>query len=236
MSFWNITLELLSGFGFTCALFVLTLLFAIPLGLALSFCRMSTNKILQSIMKVFIWIIRGVPLMLLVFMIYYLPGLLGNGTINIFDSLDRYFTGVFGSSELLRYGSFIAVLIAFVINYSCYFAEIFRGGIESIPQGQYEAGQVLGLTKTQIFTRIILKQVIKRILPPMTNEIITLVKDTALANAIAIPEIILCAKNMAARQAIIWPIFYTAVFYLLFVGIITIVLGQAEKKLSYFKA
>jgi polar amino acid transport system permease protein len=236
MSFWDITLELLSGFGFTCALFCLTLIFAIPLGLLLSFCRMSTNQPLQTGTKIFIWIIRGIPLMLLVFMIYYLPGLLGTGSINIFDNLDRYFTSIFGSRELLRYGSFLAVLIAFVINYSCYFAEIFRGGIESIPHGQYEAGQVLGLTKTQIFTKIILKQVIKRILPPMTNEIITLVKDTALANAIAIPEIILCAKNMASKQAIIWPIFYTAVFYLLFVGIITIVLGKAEKKLSYFKA
>ncbi len=236
MSFWDITLELLLGFGFTVALFALTLLFAIPLGLALSFARMSTFKPLQSGTKIFIWIIRGIPLMLLVFMIYYLPGLLGNGTINIFDQLDRYFTGVFGSRELLRYGSFFAVLIAFVINYSCYFAEIFRGGIESIPQGQYEAGQVLGLTKGQIFTKIVLKQVIKRILPPMTNEIITLVKDTALANAIAIPEIILCAKNMASKQAIIWPIFYTAIFYLIFVGVLTIVLGKAEKKLSYFKA
>ena len=236
MSFWNITLDLLSGFGFTCALFIFTLILAIPLGLLLSFLRMSSNKVLQGIMKVFIWIVRGIPLMLLVFMIYYLPGLIGNGSINVFDKLDRYFTSLLGSNELLRYGSFFAVLIAFVINYSCYFAEIFRGGIESIPQGQYEAGQVLGMTKTQIFTKIILKQVIKRILPPMTNEIITLVKDTALANAIAIPEIILCAKDMASKQAIIWPIFYTAIFYLIFVDVLTILLGKAEKKLAYFKA
>ena len=137
---------------------------------------------------------------------------------------------------MLYHGRFIAVLIAFVINYSCYFSEIFRGGIESISRGQYEAGQVLGMTKGQIFKKIILKQVIKRILPPMSNEIITLVKDTALANAIAIPEIIQRAELMASGQAIIWPIFYTAVFYLLFVGGLTILLGRAEKKLSYFKA
>ena len=137
---------------------------------------------------------------------------------------------------MLYHGRFIAVLIAFVINYSCYFSEIFRGGIESISRGQYEAGQVLGMTKGQIFRKIILKQVIKRILPPMSNEIITLVKDTALANAIAIPEIIQRAEQMASAQAIIWPIFYTAVFYLLFVGGLTLLLGHAEKKLSYFKA
>ncbi|MBQ8403346.1 MAG: amino acid ABC transporter permease [Clostridia bacterium] len=236
MSFWDITLELLSGFGFTLALFILTLIFAIPLGLAISFARMSTIKPVQSVTKVFIWVIRGIPLMLLIFMIYYLPGLLGSQMFNVFDHLDRYFTGVSGSLELLRYGSFLAVLIAFVINYSCYFAEIFRGGIESIPQGQYEAGQVLGLTKSQIFTKVVLKQVIKRILPPMTNEIITLVKDTALANAIAVPEIILCAKDLASIKAIVWPLFYTAVFYLIFVGLLTIILGKAEKKLSYFKA
>ena len=236
MSFWDITLELLSGFGFTLALFILTLIFAIPLGLAISFARMSTIKPVQSVTKVFIWVIRGIPLMLLIFIIYYLPGLLGNGSYNIFNDLDLEFTKLAGSSELLRYGSFLAVLIAFVINYSCYFAEIFRGGIESIPQGQYEAGQVLGLTKSQIFTKVVLKQVIKRILPPMTNEIITLVKDTALANAIAIPDIILCAKDLASTKAIIWPLFYTAVFYLIFVGLITIILGKAEKKLSYFKA
>lgn len=137
---------------------------------------------------------------------------------------------------MLYHGRFIAVLIAFVINYSCYFSEIFRGGIESISRGQYEAGQVLGMTKGQIFRKIVLKQVIKCILPPMSNEIITLVKDTALANAIAIPEIIQRAELMASGQAIIWPIFYTAVFYLLFVGGLTILLGRAEKKLSYFKA
>ncbi len=237
MEFLQITLDLLGGFGLTCLLFFLTLLFAIPLGLALSFGSMSKVKAVKKITRVFIWIIRGIPLMLLICMIYYLPGLLGKpGTINVFDSMDRFFTGLAGSSELLYYGRFLAVLIAFVINYSCYFSEIFRGGIESISQGQYEAGQVLGLTQGQIFRKIVLKQVIKRILPPMSNEIITLVKDTALANVIAIPEIIKCAKDMAATDALIWPLFYTAVFYLLFVGLVTILLGYAEKRLSYFKA
>ena len=236
MDFLQITLDLLGGFGLTALLFALTLLFAVPLGLGLSFCSMSKCKPVQSITKVFIWIIRGIPLMLFVCMIYYLPGLLGTGTVNVFDKLDRYFTALSGSSELLYYGSFVAVLIAFVINYACYFSEIFRGGIESIPQGQYEAGKVLGLTKGQVFRKIVLKQVIKRILPPMSNEIITLVKDTALANVIAIPEIIKRAKDMAATEALTWPLFYTAVFYLVFVGLVTVILGYAEKRLSYFKA
>lgn len=236
MSFWQITLELFSGFGLTCLLFLLTLVLAIPLGLGVSFCTMSSFKPLKVVSKVFVWIIRGIPLMLLIFMIYYLPGLLGSGSLNIFNQLDRYFTQLAGSREMLYYGRFIAVLIAFVINYACYFSEIFRGGIESISRGQYEAGQVLGMTKGQIFRKIILKQVIKRILPPMSNEIITLVKDTALANAIAIPEIIKRAELMASAQAIIWPIFYTGVFYLLFVGGLTLLLGHAEKKLAYFKA
>lgn len=233
MNFLEITWELLGGFGLTCLLFLLTLILAIPLGLALSFCSMSKWKPLKTVSKVFIWIIRGIPLMLFICMIYYMPGLLGM-KINVFDSLDRYFTALAGSPTLLYYGSFCAVLIAFVINYACYFSEIFRGGIESISAGQYEAGQVLGLTKGQIFRKIILKQVMKRILPPMSNEIITLVKDTALANVIAIPEIIKRAQDMAATQALTWPLFYTAAFYLLFVGAVTLLLGYAERKLSYF--
>lgn len=235
MTFWQITLELLHGFGLTCLLFVLTLVFAMPLGLGLSFCTMSRFKPLRAVSRVFVWIIRGVPLMLFICMIYYLPGLLGSGSGNIFDSLDRYFTRLMGSGQLLYYGSFIAVLIAFVINYACYFSEIFRGGVESISHGQYEAGQVLGMTKGQIFRKVIFKQVVKRILPPMSNEVITLVKDTALANVIAIPEIIKQAKDMAATQALVWPLFYTAVFYLIFVGALTLLFGYAEKRLSYFK-
>ncbi len=236
MSFLDITLELLGGFGLTCLLFICTLIFSIPLGLALSFCTMSSFKPVKITFKVFIWIIRGIPLMLFIFMIYYLPGILGLG-VNVFDLIDRQFPIISGDVMLLgHYGRFLAVLIAFVINYACYFSEIFRGGIQSIPQGQYEAGQVLGMTKGQIFRKVILKQVIKRILPPMSNEIITLIKDTALANAIAIPELIMCAKIMASSEALTWPIFYTAVFYLLFVGGLTLLFGWAEKKLSYFKA
>ena len=160
-----------------------------------------------------------------------MPGLLFE--FPLFAKIDRYFFLEYGISDT---GRIVAVLIAFTINYACYFSEIYRGGIESISQGQYEAGQVLGLTQGQVFRKIILKQVVKRILPPMSNEIITLVKDTALANVIAVPEIIMCAKEMAATDALIWPLFYTAVFYLLFVGLVTILLGYAEKKLSYFKA
>ena len=236
MTFWNITLELLHGFGLTSLLFLLTLVFSIPLGLSLSFCTMSSFKPLKYTSKIFVWVIRGIPLMLFIFMIYYLPGLLELGTVNIFDHLDRTFTQMAGSRDLLYYGRFLAVLIAFVINYACYFSEIFRGGIESISKGQYEAGQVLGMTKGQIFTKIVLKQVIKRIIPPMSNEIITLVKDTALANVIAIPEIILVSKIMASSKALTWPLFYTAIFYLLFVGVLTLLFGRIEKKLSYFKA
>ncbi len=236
MTFWQITLDLLHGFGLTCLLFLLTLILALPLGLGLSFCTMSKWKPVKVIRRVFVWVIRGIPLMLFICMIYYLPGLLGSGSMNVFDGLDRYFTQLAGSSQLLYYGSFCAVLIAFVINYACYFSEIFRGGIESIPHGQYEAGQVLGMTRGQIFRKIILKQVVKRILPPMSNEVITLVKDTSLANVIAIPEIIKRAKDMAATQALTWPLFYTGVFYLLFVGALTLLFGYAEKRLSYFKA
>lgn len=238
MEFIKITQELLEGFGITCLLFAFTLLLAIPLGLIFSFCSMSKVKILKVPTRTFIWIIRGIPLMLFIFVIYYLPSLLadGNAAINIFNTIDLKMTIAAGSGELLWQGRFLAVLIAFVINYACYFSEIFRGGIESVSLGQYEAGYVLGLTKSQVFFKIVLKQVIKRIVPALSNEIITLVKDTALANAIAIPEIIKCAKDMASSQALIWPLFYTAVFYLLFVGLLTIVLGRVEKKLSYFKS
>ena len=167
MSFWDITLDLLSGFGFTCALFIFTLILAIPLGLVFSLLRMSSNKILQSVMKVFIWVVRGIPLMLLVFMIYYLPGLVGNN--------------IWGGGEG---GRFFAASIAFILNYACYFSEIYRGGIQGVPVGQQEAGQVLGLTKSQVFFKVTLLQMVKRIVPPMSNEIITLVKDPFNTNLI----------------------------------------------------
>ena len=229
MSFGEVFLYLLDGFRYTCLIFFFTLIFALPLGLLMSFCTMSKFKPLSATMKVIVWIIRGIPLMLQIFMIYYLPGLLG--TNNIFSNIDLYF--------LLRYdlqdmGRFIAVIIAFSINYAAYFSEIFRGGIESIPRGQYEAAQVLGMTKSQTFFRIILPQVIKRILPPMSNEIITLVKDTALSRVILISELIMQAEKLMA-QAIIWPLFFTGVYYLVFNGVLTLLFGWVEKKLSYYR-
>lgn len=169
--------------------------------------------------------------MLQIFIIYYVPGLLFN--YQVFGQIDRYMFIEYGLSDM---GRITAVLIAFTINYACYFSEIYRGGIESISKGQYEAGYVLGLTKSQIFRKIILKQVVQRIVPPMSNEIITLIKDTALANCIMVCEIIKNAKELAATKAMIWPLFFTGVFYLVFVGILTVGLGKVEKKLSYFRS
>ena len=169
--------------------------------------------------------------MLQIFIIYYVPGLLFG--YQLFGQIDRYMFIEYGIADA---GRITAVLIAFTLNYACYFSEIYRGGIESISKGQYEAGYVLGLTKSQIFRKIILKQVVQRIVPPMSNEIITLIKDTALANCIMVCEIIKNAKELAATKAMIWPLFFTGVFYLVFVGILTIVLNKAEKKLSYFRS
>lgn len=242
MSFLEITLFLANGFVFSLIIFAVTLICGIPLGLPIAFCSMSRFKPVRAIAKTVVWIVRGIPLMLQIFIIYYVPGLLfGNP---IFSQIDRYIIRNFeipndGSlTQLLltNMGGLVSVLIAFSINYACYFSEIYRGGIESISKGQYEAGYVLGMTKSQVFKNVILKQVIKRIVPPMSNEIITLIKDTALANCIMIPEIIKQAKELAATQALVWPLFYTGVFYLIFVGILTILLGKLEKKLSYFKA
>ena len=214
MGFLDVTLSLLGGLEQTCLIFALTLVLALPLGLVISFGSMSKFKPLAAAVKVFVWIIRGVPLMLQVIIAFYVPGFL------------------FGTPLLTR---FAAVIVAFVINYACYFSEIYRGGIESISKGQYEAGQVLGMTKTQVFFKVILLQVVKRILAPMSNEIITLVKDTALARVIMIPELIQAAE-VYAGYGLMWPLFYTAVFYLALVGILTLLFGFCEKKLSYFKA
>ncbi len=211
--FIEITLNLLQGFGTTCAIFALTLVLSLPLGLLIAFGSMSKFKPLKCVVKVFVWIVRGVPLMLLLIVVYYGPGL------------------IFGWDLLPR---FIAVIVAFSINYACYFSEIFRGGIESIPKGQYEASKVLGLTKSQTFFKIILLQVIKRILAPISNETITLVKDTALSRVILVNEIIKLAEDYIV-DSLIWPLFYTAVFYLVFVGILTLLFGYLEKKLSFYK-
>ena len=230
MSFLEVTAFLWDGFKISMLIFAVTLLCGAPLGLPIAFCSMSRFKPIKAISRVIVWIVRGIPLMLQIFIIYYVPGLLFN--VPMFSQIDRY---VFSNYGIPDAGRIVAVLIAFTINYACYFSEIYRGGIESISKGQYEAGYVLGLTKKQIFRNIILKQVIQRIVPPMSNEIITLIKDTALANCIIVCEIIKQAKELAATKALVWPLFYTGVFYLIFVGILTIVLGKVEKKLSYFR-
>ena len=231
MSFLEVTKFLLDGFWISLLIFAVTLLCGAPLGLPIAFCSMSRFKVVKAISKVVVWIVRGVPLMLQIFIIYYVPGLLfGN---QIFGKLDRFMYLQYGIRDA---GRITAVLIAFTLNYACYFSEIYRGGIESISRGQYEAGYVLGLTNSQIFRKIVLKQVLQRIVPPMSNEIITLIKDTALANCIIVCEIIKQAKELAATKAMVWPLFYTGVFYLIFVGILTILLGRLEKKLSYFRS
>ena len=237
MDFSFVTQSLLGGFAVTCLLFILTLILALPLGLLISFCTMSKFKPLKYLFKIIVWIVRGVPLMLQIFILYFLPRFLTKDGSNPWAIVDKYFYFEYGiqfGENGAGLGAFISTLLAFAINYACYFSEIFRGGIESINKGQHEAGQVLGMTKGQIFSKVVLLQVIKRIVPPMSNEIITLVKDTALANSIGIVEIILQAK-LFTQQAI-WPLFYSSVFYLIFVGVLTLLFGFIEKKLSYFKA
>ena len=214
-TFLPITSDLLVGFRATVKLFTLTLLFSLPLGLLISFGSMSKIKPVSWFVRTIVWIIRGTPLMLQLIVIYYGPGLLFNMPL-----MDR----------------FLAALVAFVINYACYFSEIYRGGIESISKGQYEAGQVLGLTKTQTFFKVVLLQVIKRIIPPMSNEIITLVKDTSLARIIAVYEIIWSAERFIKLKGLIWPLFYTGAFYLVFCGVLTLLFGYIEKKMSYFRS
>ena len=214
MSFWEVTLELLKGFQTTVIIFAGTLAAALPLGLVVCFGSMCRFAPLRWLTRTFIWIIRGTPLMLQVIVVYYLPGL------------------AFGIPVQNRMG---AVLAAFIINYAAYFSEIYRGGIEGIPQGQWEAGQVLGMTRGQIFRKVILLQVVKRILAPMSNETITLVKDTSLARVIGIGEVIRAAQDITAQRALLWPLFYTGVFYLVFNGGLTLLFGWAEKKLNYYK-
>ena len=214
MGFWDVTRSLFFGFQTTLLLFALTLLFALPLGLVISFGSMSKFLPLRYLCKIVVWIIRGTPLMLQVIVIFYVPGIF------------------FGTPFATRFN---AAVIAFVFNYACYFSEIYRGGIESISRSQYEAGQVLGMTKSEIFFRVVLLQVIKRIIAPMANEIITLVKDTALARVIVVMEIVKMAEDIMAT-GLIWPLFYTGVYYLAFVGILTLLFGHIEKSLDYFKA
>ena len=212
--FLEVTKKLLTGFGLSVEIFFITLLFSLPLGLLVMLGSRSRFRPLSAITKTFVWIIRGTPLMLQIFVVFYGPGL------------------AFGAKMLPR---MTAVFIAFIINYACYFSEIYRGGVEAIPRGQQEAAQVLGMSKTGAFFRVVLLQVVKRILPAMGNEIITLVKDTALANVIAIKEVTMSAKEFISSAGIIWPLFYSGAFYLLFCGLVTILMARAEKRLDYFK-
>ena len=217
--FVTVTTTLLEGFLSTLQLFVLTLIFSLPLGLLISFGSMSRHAVIRMPVRFIIWVVRGTPLMLQLLVIYYGPGI-------IFDA-------PFWNE--LENGRFYAALLSFVINYSCYFSEIYRGGIQSIDVGQYEAGQVLGLSKAQVFFKIILLQVVKRIVPPISNEIITLVKDTSLARVIAVYEIIWEGQSFIKSAGIIWPLFYTGAFYLIFSGLLTLLFGFIEKKLGYFE-
>ena len=214
MDFLGVNAQLLGGFKYTLLIFFITLVAAIPLGLPIALGSMSRFKPLRWISRAFVWVIRGTPLMLQIMVVFYVPGL------------------VFGTPFRSR---IIAVIIAFIINYAAYFSEIYRGGIESIPVGQYEAGQVLRLTKTQTFFKVVLFQVVKRIMAPMSNEVITLVKDTSLANVIAVGELIMSAQNIVKVYAIIWPLFYTAIFYLIFCGVLTLLFNALEKKLNYYR-
>ena len=213
MTFHSVTQQLLTGCGNTCLIFALTLVFSLPLGLLVAFCSMSRIQPLRYLSRTLVWIIRGTPLMLQIIVVFYGPGLLAGA-----DSFPRM----------------TAVLVAFIINYACYFSEIFRGGIESIPKGQYEAAQVLGMTKSQCFFKVILLQVVKRIVPPLSNEIITLVKDTSLARIIAVREIIMEAQ-VFIKKGFIWPLFYSGAFYLIFCGLLTILFHRIEKGLDYFR-
>ena len=215
--FANVTLSLMGGFVTTIQLFCLTLVFALPLGLIISFGSMSRFTPLRALVKTVVWAVRGTPLMLQIIVIFYGPALLWG-------------------MQAPRFG---AALLSFVINYACYFSEIYRGGIQSVPRGQMEAGQVLGLSGRQIFFKVTLLQMIKRIVPPMSNEIITLVKDTSLARIISLQEIIWAGyafvKSSHGISGQIWPLFFTGIYYLIFSGVLTLLFGYIEKKLDYFK-
>ena len=209
----EIVKQLLSGFGLNMLLFFTTLAGGIPLGLVVMFGYRARVKPVAWLFKLLVWIIRGTPLMLQLMAVYFLPSLLFGHTF---------------SREM-------AAVIAFIVNYSCYFAEIYRGGLESIPRGQYEAGQVLGMTRSQVFFRVVLMQVVKRIVTPMGNEVITLIKDTSLANIISVAEIIMTSERFLAK-GMLGPFFSTAIFFLVFNGIVTVLLARLEKKLDYYKS
>ena len=224
--FETVILSLNNAFTVTLRLFAVTLLGALPLGLLISFGSMNKWKItlgkyqfrpISFLFRLIVWVFRGSPLMLQLMIIFYVPGMIGNNP--------WAFSG----------GRFWAAAVAFILNYACYFSEIYRGGIEAIPRGQDEAGLVLGMTKSQIFFKVKLIQMVRRIVPPMSNEIITLVKDTSLANVIALTELIFAGERFLKNPGITWPLFFTGVYYLAFTGILTLIFGYVEKKLSFYK-
>ena len=217
-TFRTVLSALNSGFLKTLQLFFITLIGALPLGLVISFGSMSRFPPLRWLTRLVVWVIRGTPLVLQIIALFYVPG------------IQKWFNWPSGES-----GRMMAVCVAFIINYACYFSEIYRGGIQGVPKGQQEAGQVLGMTKSQIFRHITLLQMIKRIVPPMSNEIITLVKDTSLARIIAVYELIWSGQTFIKSAGIIWPLFYTTVFYLVFNGGLTLLFGYIERKLDFFK-
>ena len=212
--FGTVTITMMKGFALNIQLFAITLILSLPLGLLVSFGTMSKFKPLSWLVRLYVYIMRSTPLMLQLAIVYYLPGI------------------AFGPQYNLP--KMTAAALAFVLNYAAYFSEIFRGGIQGVPVGQREAGEVLGMTKRQIFFKVTLLQMVKRVVPPMSNEIITLVKDTSLANFIMVKEIIAMAKDFGNR-AMIWPLFYAGVFFLIFNGVVTVLLSRTEKKLDYFK-
>ena len=214
----------------TLKVFGFTLLYSVPLGMIVALLKMCRIKPVSWLTNLYILIMRGTPLMLQVIVAYYAVP-----TLKSQDNLPSIIQNILSNIDIKDENyMFNAVLVAFVLNYAAYFAEIFRGGIESIPKGQYEAGQVLGMTKTQVFFKVVLMQVVKHIIPPMSNEIITLVKDTSLARVIAIPEILMAAERFSGR-GLIWPLFYTGVFFLVFNGVLTILFNKIEKKFDYYK-
>lgn len=214
----NVSLTLLKGLGTTTEIFFLTLLFSLPLGLVIAFGSMSRFTPLRWLCNTVVWIVRGTPLMLQLIAFFYVPGIAG---FQIWPSGDA--------------GRMMATVVAFSINYACYFSVIYRGGIQGVPVGQREAGEVLGMTKSQIFFKVTLLQMVKRIVPPMSNEIITLVKDTSLARIIAVYELTFTGYSYMKSSGLVWPLFYTGLFYLLFVGVLTILFNYIERKLSYFR-
>ena len=214
----SVTVSLAQGMWVAVEIFFLTLLFSLPLGLLVAFGSMSKWAPVRWVFNTVVWVIRGTPLMLQLLIIFYVPGLLDH---NIWAHI-----GI---------GRLVATVVAFTINYACYFSVIYRGGIQGVPIGQREAGEVLGMTRSQIFFKVTLLQMVKRIMPPMSNEIITLVKDTSLARIISVYELTFTGYSFMKSSGLVWPLFYTGVFYLLFVGVLTILFSYIERRLNYFR-